>query len=50
MIKKTAQICFHSRRPHPIIKMNDNINIGGIITGSMNDSIDIGGIITGSMN
>jgi hypothetical protein len=34
--KKPAQICFHSKRPHTIIKMNDNINMDSTIPESMN--------------
>jgi len=33
--KKPAQICFHSKTPHTITKMNDNTNIDSTLTGSM---------------
>jgi hypothetical protein len=29
--KKPAQICFHSKRPHTITKMNDNINMNSTV-------------------
>jgi len=35
--KKAVQIHFHSKRPHTITRMNDNINMDSIIAGSMND-------------
>jgi len=34
--KKPAQIHFHSRRPHTITKMKDNINMDTTIAESMN--------------
>jgi hypothetical protein len=34
--KKTAQICFHSKIPHTITKMNAKINMDSSIIGSMN--------------
>jgi len=49
-VKKPAQIRFHSKRPHTITKMNDNINIDSTIAGSMNDNINIDSTIAGSMN
>jgi hypothetical protein len=34
--KKPAQIHFHSKNPHNITKMNENINMDGTIEGSVN--------------
>jgi hypothetical protein len=33
MMKKTAQICFHSKRQHIITNMNDNKNMDSTISG-----------------
>jgi len=35
LLKKAAQTGFHSKRPHTITKMNDNINIDSTIAGSV---------------
>jgi hypothetical protein len=45
--KKPAQIHFHSKRPHTITKMKDNINMDSTISGSMNDNINMDSTIAG---
>jgi len=35
--KKKEQTGFHSKRPHTITKMNDDINMNSAIAGSIND-------------
>jgi hypothetical protein len=36
ILTKPAQIRFHSKRPHTITKLNDNINMDNTIAGSIN--------------
>jgi len=35
--KKKEQTGFHSKRPHTITKMNDDINMNSAIAGSINE-------------
>ena len=44
------QTRFHSKRPHTITKMNDNINMDSTIEVSMNDNINMDSTIEVSMN
>jgi hypothetical protein len=48
--KKPAQICFQSKRPHTITKMNDNLTMDSTIARSMNDNINMDSTIARSMN
>ena len=52
MYKQTVKTLhsFHSKRPHTIIKINDNMNMDSTIAGSMNDNMNIDSTITVSIN